>query len=66
MKIGELNTLYRSKLHGIFMELLSHNTSKRKWTKRATIYFKLINNIEEPWGQQTSNSNKLLTSQTSL
>jgi hypothetical protein len=26
VRTGELNTLYRSKLHGIFVELPSHNT----------------------------------------
>jgi hypothetical protein len=30
VRTGELNTLYRSKLHGIFVELPSHNTAPQK------------------------------------
>jgi hypothetical protein len=48
VRTGELNTLYRSKLHGNFVELPSHNNPPKKKTmkKKATIYFKLITSIE--------------------
>jgi hypothetical protein len=29
VRTGELNTLYRSKLHGIFVELPSHKTQRK-------------------------------------
>ncbi len=52
VRTGELNTLYRSKLHGIFVELPSHNTpktpKKRREQKGSQFTFNLLPALKEP------------------